>query len=92
MAKKGKAQGEGHGDDQRRSGRYLSPGVYVEEIDSGTRPIEGVGTSIAAFIGLGGRVPRGAPEATPRAPGRGGRHPRWPAPRLAVRAWRQAQP
>ena len=37
---------------------YLSPGVYVEEVESGARPIEGVGTSIAAFIGLapGGRL------------------------------------
>lgn len=31
---------------------YLSPGVYVEEIDSGPRPIEGVGTACAAFIGF----------------------------------------
>ena len=30
---------------------YLSPGVYVEEIASGSAPITGVGTSIAAFIG-----------------------------------------
>ena len=30
---------------------YLSPGVYVEEIDSGSRPIEGVGTAVAAFVG-----------------------------------------
>lgn len=31
---------------------YLSPGVYVEEIDKGTKPIEAVGTSMAAFIGI----------------------------------------
>lgn len=31
---------------------YLSPGVYVEESDSGSRPIEGVGTAIAAFVGM----------------------------------------
>jgi len=30
---------------------YLSPGVYVEEVSSGTRPIEGVGTSTGAFVG-----------------------------------------
>ncbi|AFY37034.1 phage tail sheath protein [[Leptolyngbya] sp. PCC 7376] len=30
---------------------YLSPGVYVEEVPSGSAPIAGVGTSIAAFIG-----------------------------------------
>jgi phage tail sheath protein FI len=32
--------------------QYLSPGVYVEEVDSGSRPIEGVGTAVAAFIGM----------------------------------------
>ena len=31
---------------------YLSPGVYVEEVQRGTRPIEAVGTSMAAFIGI----------------------------------------
>ncbi|MBN1177966.1 MAG: phage tail sheath family protein [Anaerolineae bacterium] len=31
---------------------YLSPGVYVEEVDRGPKPIEGVGTSMAAFIGF----------------------------------------
>ncbi|MQA87405.1 MAG: phage tail sheath family protein [Streptosporangiales bacterium] len=31
---------------------YLSPGVYVEEVDSGSRPIEGVGTAVAAFLGF----------------------------------------
>ena len=31
---------------------YLSPGVYVEEISSGSAPIAGVGTSVAAFIGV----------------------------------------
>jgi phage tail sheath protein FI len=31
---------------------YKSPGVYVEEIDRGTKPIEAAGTSIAAFIGI----------------------------------------
>ena len=31
---------------------YLSPGVYVEEVDRGIKPIEGVGTSVAAFIGF----------------------------------------
>ena len=29
---------------------YLSPGVYIQEVDSGTRPIEGVGTAVAAFV------------------------------------------
>ena len=31
---------------------YLHPGVYVEEKSSGVRPIEGVSTSTAAFIGV----------------------------------------
>jgi len=31
---------------------YLAPGVYIEEIDKGTRPIEAVGASLAAFIGM----------------------------------------
>ena len=31
---------------------YLHPGVYVEEIPSGARPIEGVATSTAAFVGV----------------------------------------
>jgi phage tail sheath protein FI len=30
---------------------YLAPGIFVEEIDSGPKPIEGVGTNTAAFIG-----------------------------------------
>lgn len=36
---------------------YLSPGVYVEEVASGPRPIEGVGTSTAGFVGLTERGP-----------------------------------
>ena len=32
--------------------QYLSPGVYVEEKEAGSRPIEGVGTAVAAFVGL----------------------------------------
>jgi uncharacterized protein len=31
---------------------YLSPGVYVEEVPPSARPIAGVGTSTAGFIGL----------------------------------------
>jgi phage tail sheath protein FI len=31
---------------------YLSPGVYIQEVDSGPRPIEGVGTATAAFVGF----------------------------------------
>ena len=36
---------------------YLSPGVYVEEIPSGSQPIEGVSTSTAAFLGTTERGP-----------------------------------
>lgn len=38
---------------------YLSPGVYVEEIPSGSKPIEGVSTSVAAFVGRATRGPVG---------------------------------
>ncbi len=31
---------------------YLSPGVYVEEVNRGPKPIEGVGTAMAAFVGF----------------------------------------
>src|SRR3954467_849568 len=31
---------------------YLTPGVYVEEVPSANKPIEGVSTSVAAFVGL----------------------------------------
>ena len=31
---------------------YLHPGVYIEEIPSGSRPIEGVATSVTAFVGV----------------------------------------
>jgi uncharacterized protein len=31
---------------------YLTPGVYVEEVSSGNKPIEGVATAVAAFVGL----------------------------------------
>lgn len=36
---------------------YLSPGVYVEEVEAGSRPIEGVGTAVAAFVGLAAKGP-----------------------------------
>jgi phage tail sheath protein FI len=32
--------------------QYLSPGVYVEEVPSAVRPIAGVGTSTAGFVGV----------------------------------------
>jgi phage tail sheath protein FI len=40
---------------------YLSPGVYVEEVEAGSRPIEGVGTAVAAFVGLASRGPANTP-------------------------------
>jgi phage tail sheath protein FI len=40
---------------------YLSPGVYVEEVESGARPLEGVGTAVAAFVGLAEAGPYNAP-------------------------------
>jgi len=38
---------------------YLSPGVYVEEFESGGKPMEGVGTSTAGFVGLAEKGPVG---------------------------------
>ena len=40
---------------------YFSPGVYVEEVDKGPKPIEGVGTAVAAFVGFAEKGPVGAP-------------------------------
>ncbi len=31
---------------------YLTPGVYIEEVPSGSMPIQGVSTSVAAFVGF----------------------------------------
>ena len=36
---------------------YLAPGVYVEEFEIGAKPIEGVSTSTAGFLGLTERGP-----------------------------------
>jgi phage tail sheath protein FI len=36
---------------------YLSPGVYVEEVDAGPKPIEGVSTSTAGAVGVTARGP-----------------------------------
>src|SRR5687768_12443913 len=33
-------------------GNYLSPGVFMEEVPAGSRPIEGVGTAVAGFVGF----------------------------------------
>jgi phage tail sheath protein FI len=47
----------------------LHPGVYVEEVSGGVRPIEGVSTSTAAFIG---ETARGIPAAAQLLTGFGG--------------------
>ena len=40
---------------------YLSPGVYVEEIEIGAKPIEGVSTSTVGFLGYAERGPLDKP-------------------------------
>lgn len=44
---------------------YLTPGVYIEEVPSSARPIQAVGTSTAAFIGVApdANAPRNQPIA-----------------------------
>ena len=49
---------------RNRMPTYMSPGVYVEEVSSGSKPIEGVGTAIAAFVGMAPKGPANA--ADPR--------------------------
>ena len=51
---------------------YLSPGVYVEEIANGPRPIQGVGTSTAGFVG---RTERGP--TRPKLVSNWGEYTRW---------------
>jgi phage tail sheath protein FI len=41
--------------------QYLSPGVYVEEVEAGSRPIEGVATAVAAFVGMAKQGPVNTP-------------------------------
>jgi phage tail sheath protein FI len=40
---------------------YLSPGIYIQEVNSGARPIEGVGTAMAAFVGFAPAGPANEP-------------------------------
>ncbi len=47
------------------SPEYLSPGVYVEEVDKGAKPIEGVGTAMAAFVGFAEQGPVNQPTFIP---------------------------
>jgi uncharacterized protein len=44
---------------------YFAPGVYVEEVDRGSRPIEGVNLSIAGFIGFTEDIRGGAEQFKP---------------------------
>lgn len=45
---------------KKPGGTWGTPGVHVEEVSSGPRPIEAVGTAVAAFVGLARRHPAGA--------------------------------
>ena len=36
---------------------YLSPGVYAEEVDRGSKPIEAVGTNTVGFLGESSKGP-----------------------------------
>ena len=40
---------------------YLAPAVYVEEVDTGSKPIEGLSTSTAGMIGVTERGPANVP-------------------------------
>jgi uncharacterized protein len=40
---------------------YLAPAVYVEEVDTGSKPIEGVSTSTSGFVGVTERGPVDVP-------------------------------
>lgn len=63
---------------------YLSPGVYVEEVPSGSAPIAGVGTSTAGFIGV---IPAPATPATaPATAPAGGTQPAAAGLNLAAKA------
>lgn len=41
---------------------YLSPEVYIEELSSGIKPIQGVGTSTGSFVGIAQKGPFGVAE------------------------------
>src|SRR5262245_35567822 len=45
--------------DESMPGPYLTPGVYIEEMPSGSKPIQGVGTAVAAFLGFTQKRPLG---------------------------------
>lgn len=60
---------------------YLAPGVYVEEIDTGSKPIEGVSTSTAGMIGVTERGPVNVPILITGI----GEYTRWFGGRLNIR-------
>jgi uncharacterized protein len=65
---------------------YFAPGVYVEEVPSAVKPIAGVGTSIAGFVGVAADV-SGAwnPETRTGMPARPDDEPYVQAPALSRR-------
>jgi len=52
---------------------YLAPDVYIEEVDTGSKPIEGVSTSTCGFIGVTERGPANVPIMVTSA----GEYQRW---------------
>ena len=40
---------------------YLAPGLYIEEVDTGAKPIEGVSTSTSGMVGMTERGPINVP-------------------------------
>src|SRR5512140_1607155 len=44
-------------ENKRMATSYLSPGVYVEEVDRGSKPIEAVGTNTVGFLGESSKGP-----------------------------------
>ena len=46
---------------------YLSPGVYIEEVETGPKPIEGVSTSTTGFVGVTVRGPTEVRQRSSRA-------------------------
>src|SRR5438067_550799 len=40
---------------------YLTAGVYVEEVDTGSKPLAAVGTAVAAFVGFTAKAPSDDP-------------------------------
>ncbi|MGF1576496.1 MAG: phage tail sheath family protein, partial [Cyanophyceae cyanobacterium] len=44
---------------------YFAPGVYIEEVDRGSRPIDGVSTNVGGFVGFTEDVRNGAELSKP---------------------------